>query len=102
MPLNEALCFKASMSVNPTSFNFDERFEKFKELGRYVSDSKLHVAVFGEKPDLTYTYVIYSWDLSEYDCIGEGFWSSSSCGGIYSNLLSVKSDAQRDLGLVSS
>ncbi len=90
------------MDVNPTSFKFNEEYEKFKELGRYVSDSKSHVSVFGEKANGNFTYVIYSWDLSEYENIGEGFWSCTGSGGIYSSLTAVKSEAKRELGLVGN
>lgn len=90
------------MVDTPTDYIFDESFEKFKELGRYLSDSKLHVAIFGEKPNHTFTYVIYSWDLSEYEFIGEGLWSCSGSGGIFSDLSTVKSEAKRELGLVSN
>ncbi len=88
------------MDDNPTEFTFDESYEKFKEIDRFISDSKLHVAIFGEKEDQTFTYVIYSWDLSEYEYIGEGFWSCIASGGIFSDLSTVKSEAKRELGLV--
>ena len=88
------------MDDNPTEFIFDESYEKFKEIDRFISDSKLHVAIFGEKEDQTFTYVIYSWDLSEYEYISEGFWSCIASGGIFSDLSTVKSEAKRELGLV--
>ncbi|AQS36438.1 hypothetical protein Sps_01269 [Shewanella psychrophila] len=90
------------MDVNPTSFKFNEEYEKFKELGHYVSDSKSYVSVFGEKANGNFTYVIYFWDLSEYEHIGEGFWSCIGSGGIYSSLFTVKSEAKRELCLISN
>ncbi|WP_157824445.1 hypothetical protein [Moritella sp. Urea-trap-13] len=60
------------------------------------------MSIFGEKLNGNYTYVIYSWDLSEYDYIGEGFWSCTGSGGTYSDLSTVKSEAKRELGLVSN
>jgi hypothetical protein len=94
---NKLLCFKDRMDDNPTEFTFNESYEKFKELGRYTSESKRHIAIFGEKSNDTFTYVIYSWDLSEYDYIGEGYWCCSRGGGIYSDLITVKSEAEREL-----
>lgn len=90
------------MEDKPTNFSFDESFEKFIEFGRYESNSNLHVAIYGEKPNHTFTYVIYSWDLSEYEFIGEGFWCCCSNGGIFSDLATAKSEAKRELGLVSN
>jgi len=90
------------MDDNPTEFTFDESYEKFKELGRYISDSKLHVAIFGEKPNGTFTYAIYSWDLTDYEYLGEGLWSCSGSGGIFSDLLTVKAETKRELRLVSN
>ena len=88
------------MDENPTEFTFNEIYEQFKEVGRFVSDSKLYVAIFGEKENQTFTYVIYSWDLSEYEHIGEGFWSCVGKGGIFSDLSTVGSEAKRELNLV--
>jgi hypothetical protein len=67
-----------------------------------INESVYHVAIYGEKPNHTFTYVIYSWDLSEYESIGKGFWCCSSSGGIFSDLATVKSEAKRELGLVSN
>jgi hypothetical protein len=90
------------MDDNPTEFAFDEAYEQFAELGRFTSESKRHIAIYGEKTNDTFTYVIYSWDLSEYEYIGEGYWCCSGGGGIYSDLLTVKSEAERELKAVGN
>ena len=67
-------------------FEFPESAEGFMELNRKFSPCGRVVLVTGVRPDQTYTFALYIWDLSEYEYIGTGYWAPGYEGGIFTEL----------------
>jgi len=78
-------------------FEFSEKSGGFKELVREFSACGRIVMVVGVRPDGTFTYSLYFWDMSEYENIGEGYWAPCSEGGIFSDIDSATREARRIL-----
>jgi len=78
-------------------FEFCEKSGGFKELVREFSACGRIVMVVGVRPDQTFTYSLYFWDMSEYENIGEGYWAPCSEGGIFSDIDSATREARRIL-----
>ena len=78
-------------------FEFPGSSEGFEELERETSSCGRIVAVVGIRPDKTYTYSLYFWDLSEIEYIDSGYWAPGSEGGIFSDLESARSEAKQML-----
>jgi len=78
-------------------FEFPEESEGFKELVREFSACGRIVIVVGVRPDGTFTYSLYFWDMSEYENIGEGYWAPGSEGGIFSDIDSATKEARKML-----
>ena len=78
-------------------FEFPESAEGFKELKREFSPCGRIVLVVGIRPDETYTYALYFWDLSEFEYIGSGYWAPCCEGGIFSDLESALTEAKQTL-----
>lgn len=76
-------------------FKFSESAEGFKELKREFSPCGRIVMVIGVRPDETYTYALYCWDLSESEYIGSGHWVPCYEGGIFYDLESVIKEARQ-------
>jgi len=78
-------------------FVFPESAEGFKELEREFSPCGGVVMVVGIRPDQTYTYALYYWDMSEYEYIDSGYWAPCDEGGMFSDLDSALSEAKKTL-----
>ena len=78
-------------------FEFPEKTAGFKELVREFSACGRIVMVVGVRPDGTFTYSLYFWDMSEYENIREGYWAPCSEGGIFSDIDSATREARRIL-----
>ncbi len=80
-----------------TEFEFPGSAEGFEEIEREFSPCGRIVVVVGVRPDETYTYALYFWDLSEIEYIDSGYWAPGGRGGIYSDLESARSEAKQIL-----
>ncbi|MES9851815.1 MAG: hypothetical protein ABW170_08285 [Candidatus Thiodiazotropha sp. L084R] len=78
-------------------FEFPEVAEGFKELAREFSPCGRKVIVIGIKPDNTFTYSLFNWDLSEVEYIGSGYWAPCYKGEIFSDFDSAFKKAALDL-----
>lgn len=81
---------------NPiTIFEFTEESEGFKEKDRFYSESRSTIAIVGEKPDGTFTYALYKWDLTDAEYVGGGYWSCCDLGGMYGEYSSAQKEAKQ-------
>ncbi|ABX50095.1 hypothetical protein Sbal195_2929 [Shewanella baltica OS195] len=85
------------MAEVPEYREFTGTQEGFEEIERKYSDSKKTVAVVGQRTDGTYTYFVYKWDITDWEYIGEGYWSPSGIGGFFQDLDSAKTEAYLNL-----
>ena len=96
--MNATLYFMKNDSKEQVGeFKFPESAEGFEELNREFSPCGKVVMVVGKRPDETYTYALYFWDLSEYEYIGSGYWAPCYEGGIFSDLESAIREAKQSL-----
>lgn len=85
------------MAEAPEYREFTGTQEGFDEIEREYSDSKKTVAVVGQRIDGAYTYFVYKWDITDWEYIGEGYWSPSGIGGFFQDLDSAKTEAYLNL-----
>jgi hypothetical protein len=78
-------------------FEFVEAAEGFRELVREFSPCGRKVMVVGVKPNSTYTFSLFTWDCSEVEYIGSGYWALCSEGGVYSDFDAAYKEAVFDL-----
>jgi len=78
-----------------TIFEFTEDSEGFKEKDRFYSESRSTIAIVGERPDGTFTYALYQWDLTDAEYIGGGYWSCFDLGGMYGEYSSAQTEAKQ-------
>lgn len=79
------------------NFEYPEESEGFKEIMREFSPCGRIVMVVGIRPDGTYTYSLYFWDLSEYEYIGAGYWAPCSVGGMFSDIETAINESKQTL-----
>ena len=85
------------MNNEPEFREFNGSHERFSEIERKYSVDKKYVAVVGKRNDGAYTYFIHQWDISDWEYIGEGYWTPVSVGGLFFDLESAKNEAYLEL-----
>ena len=83
------------MDTSPTELEISESALGFKEMQRIKSNNGLLTGIIGQRTDGSFSYSVFCWDLSDYEYIGEGYWSSCDIGGFYQDLKGSLVEAQR-------
>jgi len=77
-------------------FEFPETQEGFNEMLRELSPCGRIVMLAGNRPNGTYTYVLYFWDTSELEFM-DARWAPCAEGGIFSDFSTAKHEAKKAL-----
>jgi len=78
-------------------FEFPGESEGFREIEREFSPCGRIVMVVGVRPDDSYTYALYFWDLSESEYTGSGSWVPCAVGGLFSDIDAAIHEAKQTL-----
>ena len=81
------------MSDLPEYRDFDGEHERFVEIEREYSIDRRRLAIVGKRDDGAFTFFVHQWDVSDWEYIGEGYWTPVSEGGLYFDLASAKKEA---------
>jgi len=79
----------------PEKFLFSR--DGFEPIERIDTPGGNVIAIIAKKCDSTFTSFIYTWDLSEFEYIGEGYWAEYESGSIFDSIETARHSVTEDL-----
>ncbi|HEC19520.1 MAG TPA: hypothetical protein ENI97_09260 [Gammaproteobacteria bacterium] len=83
----------------PKKFTFTR--DGFDQVERIETPNGKAIAIIAKRPDSTFTHFIYTWDTTDFDYIGEGYWNEYESGSIFDSIESARPSVLEDLQCMS-